>query len=36
MRVQGIISMKDDQVDHLFGKLGTHSKCAGATLWVRT
>ena len=23
------------QVDVLFGKLGTHSKCAGATLWVR-
>lgn len=23
------------QVDVLFGRLGTHAKCAGATLWVR-
>jgi hypothetical protein len=22
------------QVDFLFGKMGTHSKCAGATFWV--
>jgi rRNA-processing protein FCF1 len=34
MRVQGVISLKEDQINDLFGKLGTHSKCAGATLWV--
>ena len=34
MRVQGVISLKEDQVDDLFGKLGTHCKYAGATLWV--
>ncbi|KAL4535144.1 hypothetical protein Ndes2526B_g06054 [Nannochloris sp. 'desiccata'] len=35
MRVQGVLSLTEAHVDHLFGKLGTHSKCAGATLWLR-
>jgi hypothetical protein len=29
------ISVTEEQADDLFGKLGTHSKCAGATFWLR-
>jgi hypothetical protein len=35
MTDQGTISISAEQADFLFGKLGTHSRCAGATLWLR-
>lgn len=34
MRPHGTISLRDDHVDSLFGKLGTHSILAGSTFWV--
>jgi hypothetical protein len=33
--ISTVIAVQPAQAVALFGTLGTHSKCAGATLWVR-